>query len=101
MLKHLQSIGVGVYDIGGAAGIKEDANNGLATFKRDGQMANAWSISVVACLTGNNTNLFGRERQAIVDGDYFPAYRAPGLNITSFTGSKLLTIRQLNKRRLK
>ncbi len=88
MLKHLQSIGVGVYDIGGAAGIKEDANNGLATFKR------GWSNG--QCLVYLCGRVFDRqqyesicrERQAI-DGDYFPAYRAPGLNITSFTGSKL------------
>jgi len=97
VLKYLQEIGVSLYDNGGAAGIKEDANDGLAQFKR------GWSNdrrTVYLC-----GRVFDRQQYKSIcleyqaaDGDYFPAYRAPGLGVRRRPASHGLPEKPDNRR---
>jgi len=82
ILKYLQEIGASFYDNGGGAGIKENVNDGLTQFKR------GWANDQrIVYLCGR---VFDRQQYESIcrdyqarDGDYFPAYRSPGLAIRS------------------
>lgn len=84
VLEYLRAIGVSLYDGGGAAGMKESANDGLSAFKK------GWSNSRrMAYLCGR---VFNRQKYeslckkyGVSDGDYFPAYRTPGVTVYSGT----------------
>lgn len=79
VLGYLRTLGVGLYDGGGAAGVKESANDGLSAFKR------GWSNSqrmVYLCGRVFNRRIYEAlcKKYGVTDGDYFPAYRGPGLS---------------------
>lgn len=73
-LKYLGSHGIHFYDVGGAAGMKENAEDGLSRFKK------GWSNS--RSMTYFCGRIFDREKyeqlvkiKGVTPTDYFPAYR--------------------------